>query len=155
MKLEDKIIYDYAMSFVGLPYKWGGNDPMEGFDCSGLCIEIMQAVGYYPHKKDTTATGLYRYFRDVKKWDVNIKPSLGALVFYGSSIDLISHVAFGLTDRLVLEAGSGGSRTKTKKDASDQDAYIRIRPFNYRPDLQIVLNEVVTNERLNGLTQVS
>lgn len=31
-----KAAIDLGMSFIGQPYKWGGDSPEEGFDCSGL-----------------------------------------------------------------------------------------------------------------------
>ena len=36
---------DYIKRFIGRPYSWGGDDPMSGFDCSGLIHETLQAVG--------------------------------------------------------------------------------------------------------------
>ncbi len=38
-----KTIVQYAMQSVGTAYKWGGQTPLEGFDCSGLIV--------YTHKK--------------------------------------------------------------------------------------------------------
>lgn len=124
------IIYDYAMSFVGKPYLWGGDDPMTGFDCSGLVVEILQAMGSINHGSDYTAHDLYRLFEH----SCISSPELGVLAFYGS-VAKITHVGFCLDDRLMLESGGGGSRTTTLQAAIDQNAYIRIRPFDSRSDL--------------------
>jgi hypothetical protein len=34
-----------AESFIGLPYKWGGNSPEAGFDCSGLSMAVYHLNG--------------------------------------------------------------------------------------------------------------
>jgi cell wall-associated NlpC family hydrolase len=35
-----------AAELVGIPYKWGGETPRGGFDCSGLVFYSYQRVGY-------------------------------------------------------------------------------------------------------------
>lgn len=34
-----------AVSFVGVPYLWGGTSAAEGFDCSGLTMAVYQLIG--------------------------------------------------------------------------------------------------------------
>lgn len=124
------ILYDYAMKFVGLPYRWGGDDPVAGFDCSGLVIELLQAVGVLPKWFDTTADGLMKHEKIAPLRD----PKFGALVFFGRK-SRATHVGFCLNSHLMIEAGGGGSKTNTEDDAIKQNAYVRIRPIKSRSDI--------------------
>lgn len=117
------------MSMVGLPYIWGGDDPIKGFDCSGLVIEILKADGYLPHKFDTTAQGLYDLFKAEYYPEKAV-----ALAFYGKSKEKITHVGYCLDGLKILEAGGGGSSTNDLETAAKQNAYIRVRPISYRND---------------------
>lgn len=126
------LLYDYAISMLGKPYIWGGDDPIRGFDCSGLAIEILTAFGVLPKGYDTTAHGLYLRFKDTSR--VILSAELGDLAFYGRQ-DRITHVGFCMDNHFMIEAGGGGSKTKTEQDAADQNAYIRIRPIRSRKDL--------------------
>lgn len=128
------ILYDYAMKHVGLPYRWGGDDFIEGYDCSGFVIELLQAAGVIPHGQDLTAQGLYN-FMSVKGTEMDERPCLGALAFYGKSREQVTHVAFVLERYTMIEAGGGGRTTTDEEKASRQNAFIRLRPINYRSDL--------------------
>jgi hypothetical protein len=38
-RIRNKIVKT-AKNFIGVPYKWGGSSPQEGFDCSGLTMVV-------------------------------------------------------------------------------------------------------------------
>lgn len=38
-------LVETAESFIGVPYRWGGNSSEEGFDCSGLTMAVYQLNG--------------------------------------------------------------------------------------------------------------
>lgn len=124
---------DYAYRFIGLPYIYGGDDPIEGFDCSGLIHEILQAVGVEARNYDSTAHSLWVNFMvDGKEVAV---PYTGCLVFYVNENDIASHVGFMIDDKHMIHAGGGRSTTRTRADAVRQNAYVRMDRYDYRDDL--------------------
>ena len=123
------VLYDYAIRFVGLPYRWGGDDALGGFDCSGMVLELLKAAGIYPQNSDTSAAGLYQLYAGLLVGE----PDFGTLCFFGAQV--VSHVGFCLNATQMLEAGGGGSKTLTPEDAAAQNAYVRIRPIKSRKDL--------------------
>jgi cell wall-associated NlpC family hydrolase len=129
------VLVDYALQFVGLPYRWGGDDTIDGFDCSGFVQELLASVGMDP-RGDQTSDALYRHFL-LQPHSNALKP--GSLAFFGSQ-SRITHVAMMINHWQMIEAAGGGSRTKTRSDAASQNAYIRIRPLNLRRDLVAVLH---------------
>lgn len=124
-----KLIIDYALSFLGMPYKWGG-ESIDGMDCSGFVQEILRAAGEDP-AGDQTAQDLYNHF-DHKGTHGSFSP--GALCFFGESTTKVTHVAFLLDPYLMIEAGGGDSSVKTKEDAIKKRAWVRIRPVKSRKD---------------------
>ena len=108
-----------AWSLLGTFYKWGGDDP-SGFDCSGLIVEILKAVGILERQRDATAEELSRMYSGV------LKPYKGCLVFYDIPI---RHVEFCLDGEFAIGASGGGSNTLTIEDAIKNNAYVKIRPI--------------------------
>jgi len=121
-----KIAREVAMSYIGTPYKWGGDDP-SGFDCSGFVIEILQSVGAFPRSKDTTAKGLYNRYQEV-----NDGNDLGNLVFWGENTGAIKHIEFCLGHGLAIGASGGGRNCHDPFVAMELNAYIKIRPIKSR-----------------------
>lgn len=125
---QRKQALEIAKMLLFRPYIWGGNDPMDGFDCSGLIVEILQSVGALDAEIDLTADDLARQFKQTKL----TRP--GCLIFYDWNLDgKMDHVEFVynvLPDEKILTiAASGGDNTiKTTADAMRKNAYIKMRP---------------------------
>jgi cell wall-associated NlpC family hydrolase len=130
------IFINACLQYLKVPYKWGGDDPIKGFDCSGFVQECLAMVGLDP-AGDQTAQGLHDYF--FNKALMN-EPGCGSLCFYGSTIRKITHVSIMLDETLCIEAGGGGSKTNSAEDAALQNAYIRVRPHDKRKDLVAILS---------------
>ena len=130
-----------AWSYLGRPYIWGGDDPIKGFDCSGFVIEILKSVGKLPRDNnwDTTAKGLYKIFKKIEEVPPEEDPWVeeGMLVFWHSKNDRrnIIHVEYCINHELSIGASGGGSKTKTIENAISSNAFIKIRPFESRPNI--------------------
>ena len=93
-----------ALGLVGTPYRYGGNTPEGGFDCSGL-------VGYV--FRDSAGIGLPRSSRDLAAMDVPRVPrprlASGDLVYFGSG-NAVSHVGIYVGEnRFVHAPATGGT----------------------------------------------
>jgi len=129
-----------AKKHFNKPYIWGGDNPLKGFDCSGLIVECGKSIGILPRQGDWTAQMLYA------RWLANeiVYPQPGDLVFWGNSDKTkIVHVEIVISNELSLGASGGGSNNKDLQDAIEQDAYIKIRPFKSRPYIKAFLNPFV------------
>lgn len=122
-----ELVCELAMRLWGTPYVWAGDDPIAGFDCSGMVVELLKSVGLIGRSEDLTAEGLRQRFRKVEQ------PGRGTLVFYGQTT--ATHVELMLDDDLAIGASGGGSKTQTPADAVAQNAYIKIRPHRSRADV--------------------
>lgn len=131
-----KMLITYSLTFVGIPYLWGGESRELGYDCSGFVIEILKA-GKIDLPKDFTSHSLYNYLLKSHQAQFSIAQP-GALVFYGSR-KRITHVAFMIDYKRVIEAGSGDSSTVNRKIAEKQGASIRIKDLNHRNDMLEIL----------------
>jgi cell wall-associated NlpC family hydrolase len=131
----ERVLWALAVSYLGKPYKWGGDDPIEGVDCSGLVQEFLERIGAKDYPGDYTGQQMFTHYRSRSE----PQRQLGSIIFYGKSVDQITHVGMFLTENYIIHAGGGGSKTKTLKDAADQNAFVKIRPFDYRKDIVAIL----------------
>ena len=74
-----------AERFVGIPYRWGGDNVVEGMDCSGFVRAVYNLCGLSIPR---TSRDQYRAGDAVSRQDLQD----GDLVFFGSSADKINHV---------------------------------------------------------------
>jgi len=59
---DEKVLYSYAISFCGVPYRWGGDDPMAGYDC---CLvgssKVLSETGLKSIKDIRPGESVYSY----------------------------------------------------------------------------------------------
>lgn len=126
------VVIDYALSFVGTPYLYGGNNALTGWDCSGFLSEILKSVGLIKSHMDFSARELRR---ELLKVGISTFPTVtsGSILFFGKTKDMVSHVALALDESTMVESGGGDASTVTLEVAKKQGAMVRIRPI--RKDL--------------------
>ncbi|MGY3264122.1 C40 family peptidase [Lysobacter sp. HA35] len=94
-----------ALSLVGTPYRYGGNTPDAGFDCSGL-------VGYVFH--DTLAQQLPRNSGDLARLGQGVgfdRMATGDLVVFGDTAS-VSHVGIYVGEGRFVHAPSTGGTVR-------------------------------------------
>ena len=105
-------MFEYAKLFIGTVYKIGGDNPMSGFDCSGLVCEVLRAFGLLAYNERLTAQQIWDRFHktshqmilryaDVEEDD---------LVFFGKT-GAVGHVAIASGINQMIEAGGGDFST--------------------------------------------
>jgi len=131
------ILMAYAESLLGTQYKWAGNNSIEGFDCSGLVVELLKSTGEPLPFSDMSSQMLFNYYQSGHgEWN---RQQVGALAFYGESATKVTHVAMFMDQYRIIEAGGGGNLVLTEEDAAAKGAVVRVRPYNYRKDLLAVI----------------
>ncbi len=101
-----------AMVQVGTPYRWGGNTPDEGFDCSGLVVHVYQeAIGLR----------LPRTSRALGQTGIPVRPDRlheGDLVFFNTLGRRNSHVGIYAGDGRFIHAPSSGAKVRLEPMAN-------------------------------------
>ena len=95
-------ITSYALSLIGVDYRFGGNSPDQGLDCSGLIRYVFQQA---------TGISLPRSARDQARVGElisrdNLQP--GDLVFFNTRRFQFSHVGLYIGDNRFIHAPSSG-----------------------------------------------
>ncbi len=117
VRLREEIIRT-AGQYVGVPYRWGGESPRTGFDCSGLTMVVYRLNGL----------DLPRSSR--QQWKVGrpidrSRLQKGDLVFFATrGGNRVSHVGIYTGENKFLHAPRRGSRIKTSSLSSK---YFRTR----------------------------
>jgi cell wall-associated NlpC family hydrolase len=128
---------EYALKFVGRPYIWGGDGSGKyggGFDCSGLVLECLWALGILP-QKDMTAQGLNDVLYGMG-WRHGLCRKPDDILFFGKDTKHITHVAIAIDRDLMVEAGGGGSKCTSPEKSTGM---VRVRPIASRKDLVAAL----------------
>ena len=123
-----------ALAYLGLPYRWGGDDP-SGFDCSGFVIECLRSAGLIP-PGDRTADGLLDHFLEVRV----VSPDSGCLLFRLNEHHRAIHVSICLDAWFQIGAAGGDRSTRNNCVAWEQNAFVKIRPIRYDPAKYVVVN---------------
>ena len=90
-----------ADSYIGVPYRWGGEDSENGFDCSGLTFSVYRESGIMLPRtsRDQFKKGMFVLKKDLKKGD---------LVFFKIRGNTISHVGIYTGNSKFIHAPSKG-----------------------------------------------
>ena len=129
--LREKAV-TYLWHFVNTAYRWGGDGPL--FDCSGLIMETLKAVGLELSGDDKTADMLWQRYRPYEV----ATPYPGCLALWFNAEGRAVHIEMAIDNESTIGASGGGSKTLTPEDALKQKAFVKMRPLAHRGGYKIV-----------------
>lgn len=94
-----------AERFVGIPYRWGGNNVVEGMDCSGFVRAVYNLVGVVIPR---TAAAQFKTGRPVARGQV----AKGDLVFFRMGTGAVSHVGIYIGGNSFVHAPGTGKEIR-------------------------------------------
>ena len=98
-----------GLMYIGVPYRWGGNSPITGLDCSGLVqLVFRNSVGI-----DLPRTALEQSAQGNRVSVRELKP--GDLVFFNTIGENISHVGIYVGNGKFLHAPATGKLVRIDK----------------------------------------
>jgi cell wall-associated NlpC family hydrolase len=114
-----------AKRYVGVPYRWGGESPQTGFDCSGLTMVVYRLNGLDLPRSSQ------------QQWRVGVptkrdKLAKGDLVFFATSGGKqVSHVGIYTGNNKFLHAPSRGRNIRISSLSSDyyKSRYLGARTY--------------------------
>ncbi|MRX26622.1 C40 family peptidase [Kangiella sp. HZ709] len=109
-------IVSMAKRMLGQPYRYGGSNPLEGFDCSGLVLFTHSQVS-----KGMPRVSKAQYAQSKTVSLKDLRP--GDLLFYKTS-STPTHVTIYIGDRKFIHAPSSGKEVKV---ASMDNPYFKPR----------------------------
>ncbi len=117
-----KEIADYALTFVGTPYTWGGSSPATGFDCAGFVQYVFSQYGY------TTS----RIANDIRLDGEPVEPEdlqPGDILCFYSGSHYVGHVGIYVGDGTFVHAANSVSGVVTTSLSS---GYYATRGYEIR-----------------------
>lgn len=98
-----------ARRFIGIPYRWGGTDAEEGFDCSGLTM-----VSYRLNGLDLPRVSRNQFQTGREVAQSNLRP--GDLVFFATRGGRrVTHVGMFIGNDQFIHAPKTGDKVRTEK----------------------------------------
>ena len=111
-------VVDYALTFLGNPYVYGGSDPNTGTDCSGFTSYVLEHAGGVDMNRSSRSQATQGTPVSAEQ----MQP--GDLVFYANG-SRINHVGLYIGDGQIVHASTEKTGIKTS-------------PYDYRKPVKIV-----------------
>lgn len=127
-----KSVLDIAASLKGIPYKWGGNTPASGMDCSGYVKYVYGKLGVnLPRTSATQAAALPR---------VDPKSAVpGDLVFFATN-GRVHHVGIYAGNGMMWNSPKTGSHVRLQKVWRTSDTITYGRPPSPKSNKRVKAN---------------
>lgn len=102
-----EFIVQSAKSQMGVPYKFGGNSPGEGFDCSGLALYSHHLNGISIPRQTSEQ---FKSGKHINRTELNA----GDLLFFRTMGQSVSHVGIYIEDDIFIHAPNSRKNIQTE-----------------------------------------